>query len=410
MTARIDANVTLLAAILFGGILTMWIPDRWALSCFELALLGMAGLGLIHAIRVPRPFEFPPAGVLLAAAAAWGVVQIFAATTVYELRTLESALDWLTCLAAFSLAYGLGQLPEQRRRFLHATLLFAAAVGFVSIFTVLTSPAGRVFWRFDVSDARTLGPFVYKNQYAAFVEAVLPLAILAAIRDRKQWVPCTLVAALLFGSVIASGSRTGSALCLAEVIAIPLLAFARGQIGGRTLARAVLGSLAAMALLTLVVGWQVLGERLQEANPYALRWKLVESSVAMLRDRPWMGFGLGTWPAAYPGYALYDDGTLVNQAHNDWLQWAVEGGVPFFAMMLAIATWTVRPAARSLWGIGLLAVFLHCLIDYPMQQRPALAAFFFALLGILAGEYRATGVPRTSRTDPETFVPGRMPS
>jgi len=52
----------------------------------------------------------------------------------------------------------------------------------------------------------------------------------------------------------------------------------------------------------------------------------------------------------------------------------------------------VRPALRSLWGVGLLAVFVHCWIDYPMQQRPALAAFFFALLGIAmaSGNRRAT--------------------
>jgi hypothetical protein len=29
-------------------------------------------------------------------------------------------------------------------------------------------------------------------------------------------------------------------------------------------------------------------------------------------------------------------------------------------------------------------VFAHGLIDYPMQQRPALAAFFFAMIGALA--------------------------
>jgi len=50
-----------------------------------------------------------------------------------------------------------------------------------------------------------------------------------------------------------------------------------------------------------------------------------------------------------------------------------------------VAARAVRPAFRSLWGLGLLAVFVHCFIDYPMQQRPALAAFFFALLGILSG-------------------------
>ena len=33
------------------------------------------------------------------------------------------------------------------------------------------------------SDVRTLGPFVYYNQYAAFIEAVLPIALVRAILD-----------------------------------------------------------------------------------------------------------------------------------------------------------------------------------------------------------------------------------
>jgi hypothetical protein len=45
------------------------------------------------------------------------------------------------------------------------------------------------------------------------------------------------------------------------------------------------------------------------------------------------------------------------------------------------------PAVRTLWGIGIIAVFLHCAVDYPMQQRPALAAFFFALAGAIAANH-----------------------
>jgi O-antigen ligase len=137
-------------------------------------------------------------------------------------------------------------------------------------------------------------------------------------------------------------------------------------------------------VFTLIVGWETIWTRLQEPNPYSLRADLVRSSLDMIRDRPIAGFGLGAWSAAYPAYARFDNGTFVNQAHNDWAQWAVEGGVPFFLLMLGIALWCVRPAFRSLWGIGMLAVFAHCLIDYPMQQRPALAAFFFAMIGVLA--------------------------
>ena len=98
-----------------------------------------------------------------------------------------------------------------------------------------------------------------------------------------------------------------------------------------------------------------------------------------------MGFGLGTWPTAYPAHAYYDDGLFANQAHNDWAQWTAEGGLPFFFLMLSIAIWSLRPAADTLWGVGIVAVFLHCTVDYPIQ-RPALGGFFFALLGALAAQ------------------------
>ena len=144
----------------------------------------------------------------------------------------------------------------------------------------------------------------------------------------------------------------------------------------------MLVSLAAVAVLTGVVGWEPLWKRLQEPNPYSVRKDLVLSSIAMVRDRPLTGFGLGTWPEAYPGYARFDDGDFVNQVHN--IQWAAEGGLPFLALMLVIAGWSVVPGVRSLSGIGVIAVFLHALVDDPMQQRPALTACFLALLGVLA--------------------------
>lgn len=155
------------------------------------------------------------------------------------------------------------------------------------------------------------------------------------------------------------------------------------MISAATLGKVLAGGIAAVVVLTAVVGWEAIWNRLQEQNPYSLRADLVKSSIDMIRDRPLMGFGLGTWPTAYPAYARFDDGLFVNQAHNDWVQWAAEGGLPLLAMMLAIVVMSVRPAVRSLWGIGMLAVFVHCLVDYPMQQRPALAAFFFAMLGAI---------------------------
>jgi len=378
-------GLVILATVLFFGILTMWIPARWALSAFEIALIALAVTSIARRLVRGESIGVHPVGALIAVAAFWGVIQVAAHRTVYELKTWEAVLGWTINLIAFSLAMEYCANVWRRERFLRVILIFALALAITATFTGLTSPPGVVFWKFDLGTAlATLGPFVYRNQYAAFVEAVLPLAIVRALLDRRRSLAYTAIAAMLFASVVAGGSRTGSILCFGEIIVTPVLAFSNKLISGRSLMRGLAGCLAAIILLTAIVGWETIWNRLQEPNPYALRADLVRSSFEMIRDRPWMGFGLGTWSTAYPAYAHFDDGKFVNQAHNDWIQWAVEGGAPFLLIMLAIVALIARPAVRSTWGVGILAVFVHCLVDYPMQQRPALAAFFFAMAGAIA--------------------------
>ena len=369
----------ILGTLLFGGILTQWVGARWALSAFQ---VGLFGLAIYRIVRRRGSVGLQPVGVMLAAAALWGVLQIATHQTIYEARTWDAVVNWTVNLAAFALAAEL--TAKSRAAFLQAVLIFAFLVSILATFTVLTSPEGKIFWWFDSGSGQaTLGPFVYRNQYAAFVEAVLPLAIFQAILDRRRSLLYVMMAATLFASVVAGGSRAGSILCLAEILITPAVALGKRMIDGRTLARVLAASVAAAVVLTGVAGWETIWKRLQEPNPYSLRADLARSSIEMARDRPLMGFGLGTWADAYPAYARFDDGNFVNQAHNDWAQWAAEGGVPFFLLMVGVVAWSARPAVRSLWGIGLMAVFVHCLVDYPMQQRPALAAFFFAMLGLL---------------------------
>jgi hypothetical protein len=83
----------------------------------------------------------------------------------------------------------------------------------------------------------------------------------------------------------------------------------------------------------------------------------------------------------YPRYTGLDTGVTVNQAHNDWAQWAAEGGLPFLLVMIFFAGLLCKPAFRSIYGMCVAAVLLHALVDYPMQQRPALAAWWFAMAG-----------------------------
>jgi O-antigen ligase len=314
-----------------------------------------------------------------------GTTSTTGALTVDQSITLDAVLIWTTNLAAFALACEFS--AESRTHFLDAVLVFGCVVSVLALLTVFSSPPGEIVWWFQTGTGLpTLGPFVYRNQYAAFVEAILPLAILRAILDQRRALLWIVVSAVLFASVVAAASRTGVTLCLAEVLLIPLIALRQGRVARSTLARVMLGCLSAVVLLTAVAGWESVWKRLQEPDPYAQRAQFLRSSLAMVRDRPFTGFGLGTWSEAYPGYALFDDGFFANQAHNDWAQWAAEGGIPFFLLMLCVVCLTVRPALRSIWGLGVLVVFLHCLVDYPMQQRPALAAFFFTLVGCTSAD------------------------
>jgi O-antigen ligase len=361
--------IWILAAILWAGILSMRVESRWALTVIETALFTLAAAAVV---RQRFAIRFHPIGVLLAGVAVWGLVQVAAGITVDAQRTLESSLHWVANCAVFCLALRLTGDRAVRQRFLTAQLIFSLVVAIAA-----------VIWSFTRG---SLGPFIYRNQFAAFLEPALGLAIAAAIGDRKRPVLWVLVAAALFASVVAGGSRAGSAICLGLLVALPVFAYLRGAMSGRSLARVIGLGTASACVLVAVVGWQTIWERLQEPNPYSLRADLNRSSLEMVKDRPVAGFGLGTWSSAYPKYALYDDGTFVNQAHDDWAQWVVEGGVPLFVAMAAVVAMLAPRAIRSLWGIGLMAVFVHAGVDYPFEQRPALAVYFFALMGVLAGE------------------------
>jgi O-antigen ligase len=136
------------------------------------------------------------------------------------------------------------------------------------------------------------------------------------------------------------------------------------------------------SVFAAVVGPERVWMRIQN-DPSGGRAELNQVSAAMWRDRPLTGFGLGAWPTVYPHYALSDDGFFANQAHNDWAQAAVEGGVPAFLCYLGLFLWTVRAGWRAPWGFGLSFVLLHALVDYPIH-RQALGVLFFLVAGVLA--------------------------
>lgn len=381
-----------LVALLFFSILTISTKERWALGLFQAGLFSLAAIWAVSLVVRPCEVKGSPLVTLVAACSLWVWLQLIAGGTIYSLATLEAGLFWTANFVTLLVALQLFSRKNLREMFLRALALFGFAVAVVSVVQLFTSN-GKIFWVIPTGyKDLVLGPFVYPNNYAAFIELVFPVVLLEGMRGRHRAPLFLAMAGALLASVIASGSRAGSILITIEMAAMPLIEWIQGRLSGRLLFNK-LGKLVLLAsAFTAVVGGGYMWKRFQERNPYELRHELLSSSVAMLRERPWNGFGMGTWPRVYPAFALFDDNTFVNHAHNDWAEWAGEGGLPFLACMLLIAGWALRQSFRFSWGLGVSSVFLHCLVDYPMQ-KPALAALVFALLGALGASAAQTKKP-----------------
>jgi O-antigen ligase len=387
----VDRLPAALALLLFYGALTIWVKGRWALGVLQLGafLLGAAWAGgwALRRSSLRWSFIFIPFG----GATIWGLLQLLFGITVYRQDTWEAVLFWGASLVLVGFSFQTLGEERARRRFFRWLLYFGFATAVLATTQYFTSN-GKVFWVFPSGYPDAMGPFVYRNNYAAFVELLLPLAILEAFRDRSRAFAYTIMASVMYSSVIASASRAGAVLVTAEVIAVLAIALHRLAIPRRRLGIGVATLAASVAIFTGVVGWQALMLRFQQADPYIHRREMLQSSLELAQERPWMGFGLGSFQEVYPSHAKFDIGLVINHAHNDWAEWLAEGGVPFLLMLGSVAAWSVRPAFQSIWGLGLVSVFLHALVDYPMQ-RLGLAAWVFVLLGALAAEQRERKCP-----------------
>lgn len=369
---------TALFFCLAWGILTLWVRDRWAVASFQGLALLLAAACLVNAWKAGRTPRWHPLLWPLVAVPGWGLCQLAAGWSVDPWNTSEAVLIWTGHLAVAFVAV---QLAGETRRFRVLFAVFGTALAVESMLQCWTA-GGRVFWLFDSGyTERVFGPFVYHNKFAQFVELVLPVVLFQALKDRTRAPLWFAAAALLFGGILASASRSGLLMGLLELGLLLAAAYLSGAARGKALVWSGV-SLALLAVAGgLLAGWSGMLERVTGLDPRLdLRLPIWKSTLAMIRERPATGFGLGSFPIAYPAYADMDIGLIVNTAHQDWLQWAAEGGVPMLLAMLWFAGMAAPRLLRSLWGAGALVVLVHGLMDYPMHQNPAFASLLIAVL------------------------------
>jgi O-antigen ligase len=322
-----------------------------------------------------------PLPLALAAIPAWGFFQLKLGATEYPFVTLQSSLRWAALSATAWIGYLTFNSRRSRLEFLRCFAWFGAMVAVASVLGYFTSP-GKLLWIFDAPYPDIWGPFLSRNHFAQFLELAMPVALWLGLRESKGRLLYLGFGALMLASGLASASRAGAAILALEALLI------LGLCHTSVTRKVVLGLLVATVSFAALPGVGNLAARLAEPHPYQGRREIAESALAMIRSRPWTGFGLGTFPIVYPEYALFDPGKSVEHAHNDWLEWAAEGGIPFAAAWMVLPIWSIRTALHSGWAIGIVGCFAHGLVDYPFA-RIGIAAWVFLLLGILAAENRA---------------------
>lgn len=263
-----------------------------------------------------------------------------------------------------------------------------------------------------------VGFFANANHMGQLLVVSLPFlaALLVASRGRKAQQRAG-IAAVIAGVALVIGvgimlNRSAAALILAVPVAVAslmLIPRVRTMVRGWGVAVLILLAIGAAFIALGPVGDRALGSSVSVSS----RTEMARTTVAAANDFLPFGSGLGTFR---PVYRLYEDPAAAdrvatNHAHNDYLELALETGLPGVALMLAFLIWWTASAA-AIWRspatapyaraavVASASILFHSLVDYPLRTA-ALSVVFAMCLGLMSA------APRKRKTDDADLRPTR---
>jgi O-antigen ligase len=254
------------------------------------------------------------------------------------------------------------------------------------------------------------GPFQDRNLFAALMNLLwFPAAFifLTANNSRFQLKLLALGIGLFIISagLFATTSRGGIATSLLLMPVLLWAAYRNNQSRTRIVLIVLITALAYLCsalLLNATIADRTF--QLSQDPSATARLLLWKSSIKMLLEHPVVGSGWGTFIHYYPAYRVPQENTTAGMlAHNDYLQLALEGGIPALLLQMCILSGLLIQLRRSLRRVadvaafesvtlllGVSALFIHALVNF---------IFYQALMNILAGLYLARAAQLTDKTD-----------
>lgn len=338
----------------------------------------------------------PVAGVLALALAqlAVGLTVSPYATRVEALRiTAELILVFLT-VQAF-------RTPKEWKNlvwFLMSLAFVVSIFGIVQYFTY----NGKLYWlRTLHHGGEPFGPFVNRDDFAGFVELILPLGLALLVLDGERRERRLLVALFVVfpaAALVLSASRAGILCFLGELVLLGYLVWLYGRRSQRYL-------LVILALaIAGIAAWLGVGKAFSRFNEkghwsgvtLSQRMSLTRDTWRIFLDHPYVGTGMGTFQTAYPRYETQYTGLVINHAHNDYVELLSDGGLVggafgllFLLVLFRRGTRNVRramsPVTRSLYGgglVGAIGLLGHELVDFNLHVPSN--AIIFLVISVLA--------------------------
>lgn len=368
-----------------------------------LFLAAVAALMLLQLVPLPPAlWQSLPGRALYA-----DLLSLVGAADRWRPLNLTPDLGWNALLALLPAAATLALLsrisPGDDRRLLLGIVVLGAASMALALAQLSSGVGGPLRYYAISTPEGADGFFANRNHQATLLSLLLPVTLVWGTDslDRRQLIRLGVAAALAIFTVLMipiTGSRAGLVTGLIGlagglVLARAGLARARLRLGKRQKLYLAGGIGAAIALLVISavrLERAVAVDRLllskAEADP---RSYLFDAMVEMARVfAPW-GSGFGSFDQAFRRFEPLDrlTFTYMNQAHNDFLQIVIEGGIPAALLALAYLVWWLRTSLR-LWtrqhadvvigrlgSIMTLVTLVASAPDYPLRT-PIHAALF----------------------------------
>jgi O-antigen ligase len=379
--------------------------DPLTRSARQLFVLAILGLALIVLQLVPLPpsiwSHIPGHEPIAAGYRLLGIEAPALPMSVAPYATFATFLTLIPPLAMLCMMTRMGFRPV----WLVIALLLGAFGGILLGALQVTSgdPLHSPWYLYERSNfGVATGFFANANHMANLLVVCLPfLAALVASARGGNVQRYSAVAALVAGAIVVivigivlNGSLAGYALALPVLVASAMLVIPSGSVAQRwTGLVAVLLLIAAAGVLWMrPVGTNFSSEA---ATSVTSRAQMFTTTMAATKEFLPLGSGIGSFPRVYPMFENPDTiaPTIVNHAHNDYAELALETGIPGIVLIALFLVWWAA-AARRAWGsvsaghyaraasIASAAILVHNIVDYPLRTA-AISTIFAMCLALL---------------------------